>query len=207
MVTIRLSGTDEAEVVSRVGALLRSGGVAALPAEGVYGLHALASDRDAVARVRRLKGSAERRGFIGLLAAPEDLARWTEPDPVALALASEYWPGALTLVARPSPVVPDALRSEDGTVALRCPGSSLLRAIVAAAQGLVISTSANRPGLPPALRGQEVLSTWADLLVDAGPLSGTPSTVVRVEGGRRIVLREGSVRLREATLDDGPGAA
>jgi len=206
VVTVRLSGTDEAEVAERVGALLREGGIAVLPAEGVYGLHALSSRPEAVARIRAIKGSADRRGFIGLLASPEDLARWSEPDPAARALASEHWPGALTLVLEPSAAVPEALRSEEGTVALRCPGSWLLRAIVTATQELVISTSANLPGQRPAVLAGEIDPAWADLLVDGGALSGIPSTIVRVEGGRWKVLREGAVRLRDATLDDASGA-
>ena len=203
---LTLSEHSELDIAERVAAVLRKGRIAALPAEGVYGLHALASSPEAVDRIRSLKGAPARRGFIGLLATPGDLSRWTAPDKAALALANRHWPGPLTLVLTPRSSAPAALRAEDGTIALRCPGSAFLRSVVAAAGGIVISSSANRPGDEPAIRVEEIPSGWADLTVDGGPLSGIPSTLARVVNGRIEVLREGAVRLGDATLDDAPEA-
>ena len=83
----------------------------------------------------------------------------------------------------------------DGTVALRCPGSAFLRAVVADAGGIVLSTSANAPGEPPRIRPEGAIAEGADLVVDQGALSGAPSTVVAIEGDVVRVLREGAVHL------------
>jgi L-threonylcarbamoyladenylate synthase len=87
------------------------------------------------------------------------------------------------------------MRNPDGTIALRCPGSAFLRATVAGAGGIVLSTSANRPGEPAMIAPEEFLVEFVDLVVDGGTLSGTPSTVVSVVGDRVNVLRPGSVRI------------
>jgi tRNA threonylcarbamoyl adenosine modification protein (Sua5/YciO/YrdC/YwlC family) len=194
-VRIAFGDEPEAEVVRRAAGTLVAGGIALLPAEGVYGFHALAAAAAAVERLRALKARAPEKGFICLLARPEDLSTWAEPDPAALDLVRAHWPGALTLVVNASAALPEALRTPDGTVALRCPGSSFLRGVAAAAGGLLVSTSANQPGDPPALRVEAAPAGWADLIVDAGALNGLVSTVARVDLGRVRVLREGAVRM------------
>jgi L-threonylcarbamoyladenylate synthase len=87
------------------------------------------------------------------------------------------------------------MRHPGGTVALRCPGSEFLRAVVSASGGLVISTSANEPGDPAMVRPEGPLLQRVDLVVDQGALFGTPSTVVAVEGNDLRVVREGAIRL------------
>ncbi|HYR52207.1 MAG TPA: L-threonylcarbamoyladenylate synthase [Candidatus Dormibacteraeota bacterium] len=181
------------DVARRAAVVLRAGGVALLPAEGVYGLHALSENPVAVERLLALKPREEKKGFIGLIADPEELPRWTEPNARALSLAKSHWPGALTLVLRAGPSVPAALRNPDGTIALRCPGSAFLLATVAGAGGIVLSTSANRPGEQAMVVPVGSLVERADLVVDGGTLSGTPSTVVSVVGDRVHVLRPGAI--------------
>ena len=200
---LRLTRETERDAVQRAADTLRAGGVALLPAEGVYGFHALATFAPAVERLRALKARAPERGFIGLLARIEDLTVQAEATPLALGLARAHWPGPLTLVLPSRPEAPAALLASDGTIALRCPGSAFLRAVVAAAGGLVLSTSANEPGSPPAVRVGDVGGGAYDLAVDGGDLSGIPSTVVRIVSDRLEVLRAGAVRVAEPPLDGG----
>jgi L-threonylcarbamoyladenylate synthase len=192
---VLVPGAPWHEAAERAAAVLRGGGVALLPAEGVYGFHALAGNAAAVARLLALKPRAPEKSFIGLIADPAEIGRWSEPNPRAEELARAYWPGALTLVLRALPSVPQSMRHPRGTVALRCPGSEFLRAVVAAAGGPVISTSANEPGDPAMIRPEGPLLDRADLVVDRGALSGAPSTVVAVEGKDIRVLREGAVQV------------
>ncbi len=182
--------------ITRVVEVLDRGGIAVLPTEGVYGFHLRVDRPVAVERLRSLKGAGARRGWIGLISEPDGLARYASPlPPQARALARAHWPGALTLVVSASIDVPEALRGPDGTVALRCPGSDLLRAVARASEGLLLSTSANRPGRNPPARAEDAETDGVDLVLDAGPLTGLPSTIVRVDPGGCQILREGAVRV------------
>lgn len=90
------------EAVREACAVLRSGQVAALPTETVYGLGADAFNPDAVARVFEVK---ERPAFDPLIV---HIGSWTDLRKVAVVpeeleetvgrLTSEFWPGPLTLV-------------------------------------------------------------------------------------------------------------
>jgi tRNA threonylcarbamoyl adenosine modification protein (Sua5/YciO/YrdC/YwlC family) len=183
------------EAAKRAGAILRAGGVALLPTEGVYGLHVVASDLAAVERLHAIKPRDGKTGFIGLIGDPDDVARWAETGPRADAIIHQHWPGALTVVLRALHDVPPSMRSADGTIALRCPGNPFLRAAVQNATGLVISTSANEPGKPPMVLPEGFPGVVADLIVDQGTLSGIASTIVSVQEDRVTVLRQGAVSI------------
>jgi L-threonylcarbamoyladenylate synthase len=209
-IRLRLGELPEDEIARLVAFTLRKGGIALLPAEGVYGFHASSGSAAALARILALKGKSDRAGFIGLIARPEDASRWARFDEETKRLAAEHWPGALTLVLEALPEVPARLRASDGTIALRCPGSPFLRAVVsaleaaAAAEGrpsLLLSTSANVHGEPPATRLESAPAGIADLAVDGGSRSGIPSTVVRVDASGVRVLRQGAISLGDHGLD------
>ena len=175
--------------------MLRAGGVALLPAEGVYGLHALASSADAIEKLLAIKPRGGAKGFIGLIGAPGDASRYAAVGPRAAGLIARHWPGALTLVLPAAPDVPASMRHPDHTIALRCPGNEFLRRTVQLAGGIVVSTSANRPGEPPMARAAGFLEA-VDLVVDQGELDGTASTIVSIDGETVRVLREGAVRIQ-----------
>jgi L-threonylcarbamoyladenylate synthase len=200
-VRLRLGDLPEDEITRRVAAVLRDDGIALLPAEGVYGLHASATSSRAVDRILAFKDRAARAGFIGLIARPEDAKRWARVDEVAQRIIEEHWPGALTLVLEALDDAPLPLRSDEGTIALRCPGSSFLRAVIAhLGSDPLLSTSANMPGKPPAIRIEDAPVGISDLNVDGGALAGRPYTVVRLSSSGVRVLRPGAVRIEEPNI-------
>jgi tRNA threonylcarbamoyl adenosine modification protein (Sua5/YciO/YrdC/YwlC family) len=174
---------------------LLSGAAALLPAEGLYGLHADAFARGAPARLRAIKQDAGSRPFILLVGTLEHALTLVRelPGPAA-DLMREAWPGPLTLLLPACEMVPPELCPE-GMVAVRCPGSRLLRELALALPAPILSTSANRSGEPAprslAAVDPAVLAACA-VAVDAGALAGIGSTLVRPErDGSLTVLRAG----------------
>jgi len=176
---------------------LLSGGVALLPAEGLYGLHAAALRPGAAGRLAALKGGPP-RPFILLVGAPAHALALVDslPGPAA-ALIEREWPGPLTLLLPASPLVPGDL-CRDGLVALRCPGQPFLRELLLLLSEPLLSTSANRAGSPAPRSLAEVageILRGCDVAVDGGELSGEGSTVARPEtSGALTILRRGQWR-------------
>lgn len=176
---------------------LRAGAVVAYPTETVYGLGVDALSREAVARLRELKGRGAEQGLSILVADLAELQRRALDLPERAArLARAFWPGPLTLVV---PVVPgalDAVATPDG-VGFRCSPQPTAAALVAAFGRPLVTTSANRSGDPPCRSAREVERIFgAGLAIAGGEDAGgaLPSTVVAVSRSGAIrILRQGAI--------------
>lgn len=191
------------EAVRRAVEVASAGGVLVLPTDSVYGICCAATPGNpAHERIFRIKRRDRAQTLPWFVADAADLDRYGEGVPAwARRLAESYWPGALTLVVRASGAVPPeyALASDGGcpTIALRVPGSELVRAIVRELGAPLAQTSANTHGSPSAVSGAGVdpaIAEAADLVVDGGvaPLS-VASTIVDATGDAPRVLREGAL--------------
>lgn len=183
--------------IERLAALLRGGGVVAYPTETFYGLGALARDGAALERLARAKGRPEGKP-LPLIAADEEMVEQVAaPSATARRLASRFWPGPLTLVLPARAGLPAPITAGTGTVGIRVPGSEVARALCRAAGGPIVATSANPSGGPPPSSAgalDAALLARIDGVLDAGSTpGGQPSTVVRVDGARLTLLREGAV--------------
>jgi L-threonylcarbamoyladenylate synthase len=117
-------------------------------------------------------------------------------------LVARHWPGPLTLVLPGGERrVPDRLRGPEGGVAVRWTSHPAVQRLIRAHGDAITSTSANRPGGPPAVSAAEILSQWGDAVargtlrvLDGGTLTPSkPSTVLDCTGRRPRVIRPGEI--------------
>ena len=195
MIILRSDGIS-VEFVSRV---LLEGSVVVLPTDTVYGFSGVVPESEDV--IRKIKGRDETKPFIQLIAEPEDIYRYTDevlPDQL-LAL----WPGALTVIV-PLKKILITGESEVTTVAFRCPGDGWLRQIIKAVGKPIYSTSVNRSGQPVLSSVLEIDKEFGGevkLIVDGGSTENAlPSTLVKFEKGKCIILRQGDVCIPSSLL-------
>jgi L-threonylcarbamoyladenylate synthase len=179
---------------------LTAGRVLAYPTETVYGF-GTAVDHESVEALVRLKGRPPAKPFLMLIGDPAQVARLDLHLPTYAAhLSARFWPGPLTLVLRGGDGrVPARLRGPEGGVAVRWTPHTGLQRLLSAYGEPITSTSANRPGVPPAMTVAEIVQQWPDAIhrgilhvLDGGRLSpSSPSTVVDCTGRRPRVIRPG----------------
>lgn len=186
-------GADLAKAV----AVLRRGGIIALPTDTLYALAANALDGEAVRRVFATKGRDFDKPlplFVSDLAMAEGIAVFDER---ARRLARRFWPGPLTIVLPKQPHFQSEALAGGDTVALRVPDHDLARAVIDAFGGPVTATSANRSAGRDPVSPEEVLRQLdgeVDFLLDAGPCPvGFASTVVDCTGPELRVTRPGAI--------------
>ncbi|MFN3815223.1 L-threonylcarbamoyladenylate synthase [Brevundimonas sp.] len=207
--------TPEAEIQHAAVALKR-GELVILPTETVYGLAADAANGEAVARIFEAKGRPRFNPLIAHVADAAQAERIAVLDNRARALADAFWPGPLTIVApvRDRAAVCDLARAGLDTVAVRVPGHTRARAVIAAFGGAVVAPSANRSGRPSPTTFEDAVEETGDhagAALDGGPCAvGVESTVVAVLDGAIRLLRPGSVTRDDieavaGALSDGGG--
>jgi L-threonylcarbamoyladenylate synthase len=186
--------------VRRAAALLREGGLVAVPTETVYGLAARA-DRDAsVAAIYRAKGRPSFNPLIVHVAELDWARRFAQFDARAERVAAAFWPGPMTLVLPLAadhglaPAVTAGLR----TVALRCPAHPVMRRVLEEAGVPLAAPSANRSGgVSPTCAEHVVASLGAriDMVLDGGASeAGLESTIIALRSdGSWQMLRPGPI--------------
>jgi L-threonylcarbamoyladenylate synthase len=167
-------------------------------ADTVYGLACDPDNADAVARLYALKGRpADKPAAVMFFDLAAALATLDDLGPRTRALLERALPGPLTALL-PNPVrrFPLACGPDPTTLGLRVPDLPALGGVSVP----VLQSSANVAGGPDARRLQDVpphIRDGADLVIDAGELPGTPSTVVDLRGyedaGTWTVVRAGAL--------------
>ena len=205
---ISKADTNSADHTAEV---LKAGGVVIIPTDTVYGFSGIVQTQEALRqahgpqcnsvvpepvegplhqdtqnRIRAIKGRAETKPMIQLIATPQDLAKYTS-DNVPLSLLQK-WPGALTIIVNDK---------RGGTTAFRCPGDEWLRKVIAACGAPIYSTSVNRSGQSVLDEQAAIINEFGrevDLIVRDGDKKGAkPSTIVSITDGEIKILRQGDV--------------
>ncbi len=185
--------------IAEAAAILRGGGIVAVPTETVYGLAADASNADAVADIYRTKGRPDFNPLI--VHVPDILAarRLAVFDARAEALAAAYWPGPLTFVLPllPSAAVTAAVTAGLPTIAVRCPAHPVMQSLLQHSGFCLAAPSANRSGHISPTRAQHVadsLGIAAPMILDGGACAdGLESTIVALRETGWQILRHGPI--------------
>ncbi len=181
---------------------LKRGGLLAYPTETVYGLGSgpYVPALDALAR---LKGRAPDKPFLLLVSSRAMVEEWGLVMTLsARVLAAAFWPGPLTLVLRGGEgKLPDQLRGREGGIAVRYTSHAGVARLITATGEPLTSTSANRPGDPPAPGADRIRDVFAEevtrgelLVLDGGVLGNVPpSTLVDCTSAIPKLVREGAI--------------
>ncbi len=186
----------------RLAAVLRDGGLVAIPTETVYGLAAHALDPKACRAIFQAKGRPAHDPLIVHvldLAHAEELAEFNE---AARKLVRTFWPGPLTLVLPKKTCVPGIVTSGGPTVALRAPAHPLAHRLLKLAGVPLAAPSANPFTYISPTTAEHVrqgLGSRIPHILDGGPCPiGVESTVLDLtRPNRPRVLRPGAISAEE----------
>lgn len=190
-----------ADAIARAAALIRRGGVVAMPSDALYTLVADPLNLQAVGRVFKAKGREANRSLpllVDDMVMAEDLA--AELTARFYLLARHFWPGPLTVIVPASAKVPLKVTGNTGRLALRQSRALCLRRLLEHLGHPVIATSANLSGQPTSRTGIEVFAALdgaVDLVLDAGVCAGEGATTVDITEPYWRVIKEGAITEKE----------
>jgi len=183
---------------SRAAEIIARGGVVAFRTDTFYGLGADPFNRDAVQRIKQLKGREDNKPILIVLSERPSVTRFvSETTPAFDLLADTFWPGPLTLIGRAVAELPEEVTAGTKTIGVRLPDDDRVRALVQACGGALTATSANPSHEEPARTAQKVFSYFGrrvGLIIDDGDAAtDRPSTVVDACGAEARLIREGAI--------------
>lgn len=181
---------------------LKSGSPVVFPTDTLYGLGVSVRDAESPEVLYEIKKRPQRKPVAWLVSGVDDLRRYGSCVPeYVFALARTFWPGPLTIVVQASAEVPEAFRSAQDTIGLRCPAGDTALDLIRELGCPIATTSANLSGRKPPMSADQLDSKLTDqaaaVLCDQGEKSGVASTIVDCSQGHPVLLREGSISLDE----------
>ena len=191
--------------IKDVAAALIKGNLVAFPTETVYGLGADATNKDAIARIYKVKGRPVGHPLIVHISSIVHLDKWARDVPeYALKLARAFWPGPMTLILQRTDFAKDFITGGQDNVGIRIPSHTLALELLKEFESLgglgVAAPSANRFGAVSSTSSKAVevelgeYLTEKDLILDGGSSSiGLESTIIDCTQTTPNILRPGAV--------------
>lgn len=174
--------------------VVRSGGVIAYPTESVYGLGCDPLEYSAVERILTIKQRDAAKGVILIASRVQQLLPFmAKLEPAVMQKLEASWPGPVTWVVPAVPAIPAWLTGGRETLAVRVTAHPIASALCTACDMALVSTSANRSGLPPARTALEVrarLGVGVDYILP-GLVGSSPKPTEIREALTGKVLRAG----------------
>ena len=183
------------------------------PTETVYGLGVNALSEAALETLFKRKSRDIQKTVSWLVRNIDDVARYAEVSPKALAIIEQFLPGPMTIVLPVKDSVPDYAASHDRTVGFRISSdksaSALIEEFMKEHNAPLTCTSANVSGLATLTTPESIVNQFKacdkkfvgfSRVIDDGPRSGLPSTVVKIVNDELLLLREGVIPLSQFRL-------
>lgn len=179
--------------------ILKDKGVVAFPTETVYGLGAVATDENAVAKIFEAKGRPSDNPLIIHIGTKEEVNLYAANVPeIAEQLMTAFWPGPLTLIFDQIPnTIAKNATPDVQTVGIRMPDHPVALELLRLLKLPLAAPSANRSGKPSPTEAGHVeqdLQGRIPLILDGGQTGvGLESTVIDVTTTPPAILRPGGI--------------
>ncbi len=180
--------------IQRAAETLRRGGVIIYPTDTIYGLGCDITNKQALERVRRIKGRDAKKPMSFVCADLTNVSQYAHVSNFAYRILKRCLPGAYTFVLPASRQTPRLLQTKQKTVGLRVPDHSVPLSLIAELGSPIVSTSANRSDEDVLTEPRELEDTFGhqvDLIIECGPLPVLPSSVISLVDDEIEILRRG----------------
>lgn len=173
---------------------IKSGEIGVIPTDTMYGVVASALNPKSVEEVFKLRQRDTKKPFIILISKIEDINIFI-PDLSSdiKSILEKIWPEKVSVELPVSDNLFPYLTRGQGKSAFRLPNDPELQKLIGAS-GPLIAPSANPEGEKPAETLDEAWEYFPELdfYFDDGTYPNSPSTLIRLENGKAVVLRQGA---------------
>ncbi len=176
-------------------ARLEAGKVVIYPTDTIYGFGADMAQHAGVDRLYALRKLDPKKPLSLICATLSEISRYALVENECFRFMKRVLPGPYTFILRATRDAPRMGQAKRRTVGIRIPANPVAMALVDALGRPLLSTSAvldDGPSDPVRLAEELANSPDVALVLDAGILSGTPSTVIDWSDEQPLVIRAGA---------------
>jgi tRNA threonylcarbamoyl adenosine modification protein (Sua5/YciO/YrdC/YwlC family) len=183
-------------LIKQAAQILRDGGLVALPTDSCYALVCQLDNKDAVERLRRIRGIDDKHHLTLLCRDLSEIAQYAKVDNRQYRLLKAATPGPYTFILEATKEVPRRLSHPSRkTIGLRVPENVIAHALLEELAAPVIGATLILPGeelpLTAAEDIRDALERQIELVIDSGPCSLEPTTVIDLSGDQAQLIRQG----------------
>lgn len=181
--------------ILRVVDILKKGGIVAYPTDTYYGIGCDIMNKKAIEKVYALKQRAKTKPFSFICPDLKNIATYAKVPNVAYRNMKRLLPGPYTFILPGSKMVPKIMLTKRRTAGIRVPNNQIALMLSKELGNPIISTSATDPDgnvfEDPSLL-HDYFGQRLDVVIDGGPVPGTPSSVVSLVDDVPEIIRYGA---------------
>ena len=183
-------------LIKQAAAMVRDGAVIAYPTDSCYALGCHLGDKEAVTRIRRIRGLDENHFMTLMCRDLSELSRYARVDNIQFRLLKNNTPGSYTFILDATKEVPKRLQHpKRNAIGLRIPNHPVALALLEELGEPLLSSTLILPNDEHALNDaeeiRELLDQQLDLVLDSGSTGLDPTTVIDLTGSTPLILRRG----------------
>jgi tRNA threonylcarbamoyl adenosine modification protein (Sua5/YciO/YrdC/YwlC family) len=184
----------QSRLVDKVVEVLLAGGVIAYPTDTYYGLGCDLYQKRAIEKIYRLKQRNFKKPFSFICSDLKDISKYARVSNYAYRTMRRLLPGPYTFILDGTRLVPKIMLSPRKEAGIRIPDNNICLSLVKALGNPIISTTAALDDEEPLSHPELILERFkglVDLVIDGGPVSNEPSTVVSLIKDEPVIIRQG----------------
>ena len=183
-------------LINQAAEIIHKGGIVAMPTDSSYALVCHLDDKDAVTRMRRIRGVDDKHLLTLLCRDLAEIALYAKVDNKQYRLLKAATPGSYTMILEATKEVPRRISHPSRkTIGLRVPENRIALALLEQLGQPLLGTTLILPGdelpLTNADSVRERIEKQVDLIIDGGACSLEPTTVVDLSGDEPVLIRAG----------------
>jgi tRNA threonylcarbamoyl adenosine modification protein (Sua5/YciO/YrdC/YwlC family) len=183
-------------LIKQAAQTIREGGIVALPTDSCYALVCQLDNKEAVERMRRIRAVDHKHHLTLLCRDLSEIALYAKVDNRQYRLLKAATPGPYTFILEATKEVPRRLSHPSRkTIGLRVPENAIAQALLEELAAPMIGTTLILPGADQPLTAagdiRDALERQIELVVDSGPCSLEPTTVIDLTGAEPALIRQG----------------
>ncbi len=177
--------------------IVNDGGVIAYPTDSCYALGCKIGDKDAMARVRAIRGVDDKHHFTLVCRDLSSISHYAQVDNRQYRLLKSSTPGSYTFILKATREVPKRLQHpKRNTIGIRVPDNIVARNLLDALDEPLLSSTLLLPGddfpLNDAESIRDRLQNQIDLIIDGGACGIEMTTVIDLTEDPPVLLRKGN---------------